>query len=187
MDLKVEANENENNSDSYLKRFYFDHRIFHFVPKEPGDPRVSQIIQFPNDKAVQKNGTFQYIPVKSLVIPYGKIVIIITQTVNFFEGDEKNKLTYEIEEINEKFEIIRNCKSPLHIQSSSPTYIISPNPSDVKSKNDEKINIDPKDDKSLYYQNEINNFSNTNISPIVNNISITKEPINGENDLKKTN
>jgi len=185
LDSKLKSSESENNSDSYLKRFYFDHRIFHFVPKDPGDPRVSQIIQFPDEKAVQESGTFQYIPVKSLVVPYGKIIIIITQTVNFFEGDDKNKLTYEIEEINDKFEIVKDCKSPLHVQASSPTYILSPNLNDIKSKIEEKIHIDNKNDKSIFFQHDVNDYSD--YLPIVNHISVSKGPINKDNNLQRNN
>ncbi|ORX48634.1 hypothetical protein BCR36DRAFT_292879, partial [Piromyces finnis] len=145
---KVDDNENssENTSDSYLKRFYFDHRILHFVPTSPGDPRITQLVQFPDKNNSQKYGTFKCIPVKSLVIPYGKIILIMTQTVNFFEGGDKNKLAFEIEEINENFEIINNCKSPLHLQSSSPTYIISQDVNEIKpttnqiTENKDKVN-----------------------------------------------
>ena len=191
-DSKIKT-ENNDDSESYLNRFYFEHRIFHFVPKDPGDPRISQIIQFPNEKSIQNSGTFQYIPVKSLVIPYGKIVIIITQAVNFFEGDKKNKLTFEIEEINEKFEIVRNCKSPLHLQSSSPTYILS---DETKSKDSEKSNEDSDDyynkttitdDKFRYFNNDSRkeNGVNQRSSPSLNKNS-TSIDIKQESDQSES-
>ncbi|ORY73489.1 hypothetical protein LY90DRAFT_666578, partial [Neocallimastix californiae] len=177
LDSKLNNNESANNSDSNLQRFYFDHRIFHFVPKDPGNHRFSQMIQFPDEKAIQESGTFQYIPVKSLVVPYGKIIIIITQTVNFFEGDNKNKLTSEIERINDK--------SPFHVQSSTPIYILSSKSDEIKSKNEEKIHIDNKNSKSTSFQQDINGYSD--YLPIVNNISVSKGPINKDNNLQRNN
>ena len=51
------------------------------------------------------------IPPGGSVIPYGKIVLVMTQTVNFFKGEVKDKLSYKIEEVDEKLEVINNCKS----------------------------------------------------------------------------
>jgi len=169
---KTKTTDNENNPDSYLKRFYFDHRILHFTPKQPGNPRISQIVQFPGEKYSLQYGSFECIPVKSLVIPYGKIVLVMTQTVNFFKGEVKDKLSYKIEEVDEKLEVINNCKSPLHLQSSSPSYSIK-----IQSSENEYYE-DNKNDKSLFYPNN-DSFSENNIN--TNPVQI-KEEITDDQD-----